>query len=184
MKKRCFSFILYLENLRPDWQDALTSVVQLPCCYAIHDAPEDLQGKKPHVHLMISWSGPVTDNFALDFVNSSLSAPDLKCCSTLQAVNNPFYMYQYLVHASSDAVKKGKYRYPDTVRISLNGFSVESPELDVASFDFAVSLILDNDLHDFRKLFFLLRELRASGEAFADPSVLRENAYFFSQLLR
>lgn len=184
MKKRCFSFILYLENLRPDWEDALQSVVQLPCCYAIHDAPEDLQGRKSHVHLMISWSGPVTDKSALELVNSSLSAQGFKCCSTLQAVNNPFYMYQYLIHVSSDAVKKGKYRYPASARVSLNGFSVESPELVDASFDFAVSLILDNDLHDFRTLYLLLRKLRASGDALADPSVLRGNAYFFSQLLR
>ena len=184
MKKRQFSFILYLENLREDWIDALESDLQLPCAYAVHDSPEDLGVNKPHVHLIVCWAGPVTDKCALDLINSTLSAPDCKCCSTLQAVNNLSYMYQYLVHASSDAIRKGKYRYPDSVRVCLNGFSVDSSEDDSAFIDFALDLIVDNDLHDFRKLYLMLRTLRASGEALADPSVVRSNAYFFAQFLR
>lgn len=184
MKKRQFSFILYLENLRVDWQDALESELQLPCAYAIHNAPQDLGDNKPHVHLIVCWAGPCTDKCALELINSTLSAPDCICCSTLQAVNNLSYMYQYLVHASADALRKGKYRYPDSARVSLNGFSVDSSGDDSAYIDFALDIIVDNDLHDFRRLYLTLRSLKASGEPLADPSVVRSNAFFFSQFLK
>lgn len=184
MKKRQFSFILYLENLRVDWQDALESELQLPCAFAIHDNPEDLGTNKPHVHLIVCWAGPVTDKCALELINSTLSAPGFKCCSTLQAVNNLLYMYQYLVHSSADAVRKGKFRYPDSARVTLNGFSVDSSDDDSALIDFALDIIVDNDLHDFRKLYLTLRSLKAAGEPLADPSVVRSNAYFFAQFLR
>lgn len=185
-KKRVYSAILYLENLHPDWQDRVESVLQLPSAYAIHDHPADLRSeKKPHVHLIVQWFGPVTSKNALGTINDALSAPGCVCCSTVQSVNSVRHMYNYLIHASSDAVRKGKYLYPEEARVSCNGFRISdnSDDESEASLFYIEGLVLDGNFSSFSDLVSKIRELESLGEP-CRVADIRRNAYYLNALLR
>lgn len=185
-KKRVYSAILYLENLHSEWQDRIESVLQLPSAYAIHDSVEDIgTERKPHVHLIVQWGGPVTARNALGTINYALSAPGCACCSTVQSVNSVRHMFDYLIHASSDAVRKGKYLYPEEVRITCNGFKIADSSEDEteASLSYIEELILGGTLSSFAELVKKIRELEALGEP-CHVADIRKNSYYLNTLLR
>lgn len=126
--------VLYLENMLDNWQDELGDIVQLPVAYCIHDKDLDNDGdcRKPHVHMILAWGNTTTYKNAMS-VFELLSAPGKQCINTCKKVISIRGSYNYLIHDTDAARKKGKYLYPKENRILLNNFDIGSYEqLDLA----------------------------------------------------
>lgn len=124
-KQRAWEAVCYPENMRGDWQEEIDGIIQLPYAYAIHDASVTSKGedRKVHVHILVVWPSPTTGRNALN-VFLDLSAPGKKCCSTVQPVINVRHAYDYLIHDTDNARKKGKEQYPPEARICGNNFDI------------------------------------------------------------
>lgn len=125
-KARHWCAILYPENMIEHWEDEIGHILQMPSCYGIHDGDMEEDGvtpRKPHVHLVLPFSGPVTQGNVIKIANT-LSKPGMQCCSTAKAINNMRYMYNYLIHDTDDARKKHKKQYDKSHRVCLNGFDI------------------------------------------------------------
>ena len=128
-KARYWVGVGYPENMRPDWQDVIGEVTQLPYAYCIHDkdVDGDADDRKAHVHIMIAFPNTTTYKSALA-VLQGLSADGKKAFNTVQKVNNVRYMFNYLIHDTEDAKKKHKHLYSQAERIQGNNFDIGSYE--------------------------------------------------------
>lgn len=124
-KNRYWTGVLYPENMRPDWQDAIGDIVQVPYCYCIHDHSTDSKSehRKDHTHLILAFSNTTTYNHALA-VMDLLSAPGKKALNKCEAVINIRSCYDYLIHDTEACRKQGKELYPKSARISGNNFDI------------------------------------------------------------
>lgn len=124
-KSRVWTGTLYPENMIDNWQDEISNIIQLPCVYAIHDKDvnNDSLGRKKHVHLMVVWRNNTTNKAALQLFNR-LSGTQNKCCPFVEKVISVRHVYDYFIHATEDAKKKGKYQYNEDARVCLNNFDI------------------------------------------------------------
>lgn len=125
LKARMWSAICYPENMITTWQDDIGDILQLPGVYAIHDQDLDTDGdsRKVHVHIVIVFNNTTTLKNVLEVVNR-LSAPDKRCCSCAQPINNIRHMYEYLIHNTESCRKAGKHLYDAVIRICFNNFDI------------------------------------------------------------
>lgn len=128
-KARYWVGVLYPENMIPEWQSEIGDMLQLPYAYAVHDACVDREGnpRKEHIHLMIAFTNTTTYKHALEIFNL-LSAPGKKAINKCEAVLNVRHCYDYLIHDTEDCKKKKKHLYPETARVTGNGFDIGSYE--------------------------------------------------------
>lgn len=121
--------VLYPENMRPDWQDTLPDIVQLPYAYCIHSADKDSKSehRKDHVHLILVFPNTTTYNHALK-VFGLLSADGKKAVNKCEAVINIRHAYDYLIHDTESCRKLGKELYDKTARITGNNFDIGAYE--------------------------------------------------------
>ena len=121
--------VLYPENMRPDWQDTLPDIVQLPYAYCIHSADKDSKSehRKDHVHLILAFPNTTTYNHALQ-VFGLLSADGKKAINKCEAVINIRHAYDYLIHYTEGCRKLGKELYDKTARITGNNFDIGAYE--------------------------------------------------------
>lgn len=124
-KSRYWWAVVYPENMLLDWEDQIAEIVQLPYAYCIHDRDlnSDDEYGKVHAHLMIMWNGPTTYKNALR-VFQDLALPGKICVHGLKMINDNRRAYNYLIHDTDDARKKGKYQYPAEQRIEGNNFDI------------------------------------------------------------
>lgn len=124
-KSRYWVGIVYTENCKSGWQDAIGDDLQLPAVYAIHDQDLDESGapRKPHAHVLVCFPNTTTRKHAKEVLNT-LSAPGKVCCSTAQACINIRHTYEYLIHNTETAKKEGKHLYPESARVGVNGFDI------------------------------------------------------------
>lgn len=125
-KNRQWCAILYNENMRPDWQDQIENLVQLPFAYCVHDKGlqlEDGDHRKVHTHLILVWPAPTTFKHAAE-VFDRLSAGVNSCFSTIEPVYNARRMYDYLIHDTEDCRKKGKYAFSPSERVTGNLYDI------------------------------------------------------------
>lgn len=124
-KSRNWVAVCWIENMVENWQDKLDLTIQYPYVYCIHDKDIDLVGqpRKPHVHIMISFSNTTTYNHALSVYNK-LSKNGVKCANTAYNVMNIRYMYNYLIHDTEAARKENKHQYSAKERIDGNNFDI------------------------------------------------------------
>lgn len=128
-KARYWAGILYPENMRPNWEDDISHLLQVPYAYAKHDADINADGaeRKEHIHLMIAYGNTTTARTAYSIMDK-LSADGLHCLSTVESVNNVRHMYNYLIHDTEDCRKKHKHQYDASIRITGNNFDIGSFE--------------------------------------------------------
>ena len=128
-KTRFWVGVLYPENMRPDWQDTLPDIVQLPYAYCIHSADKDSKSeyRKDHVHLILAFPNTTTYNHALQ-VFGLLSADGKKAINKCEAVINIRHAYDYLIHDTEGCRKLGKELYDKTARITGNNFDIGAYE--------------------------------------------------------
>lgn len=128
-KARYWVGVGYPENMRPDWQDVIGEVTQLPYAYCVHD--KDMDGneddRKEHVHILLAFPNTTTYKSALT-VMQGLSADGRKAFNTVQKVNNVRFMYNYLIHDTEDCKKKHKHLYDASERVTGNNFDIGSYE--------------------------------------------------------
>lgn len=121
--------ILYPENMRQDWQEAIAGIVELPFAYCVHDMDLKKDGDcaKPHVHIILAWPNTTTYKRAYT-VFKMLEAPDLPkgkdAVFSVKPVINMTRLYAYLIHDTDDAKKAGKYQYSPDLRIEGNNFDI------------------------------------------------------------
>lgn len=130
-KSRYFTLVLYPESMIDDWQTALETKLQLPCCYCIHDKDLDNEKdeRKVHVHLIVVANNTTTAQSIYESVIMALSKDDcLASPPVVEKVNDIRNMYEYLIHNSKDAIKKKKHKYSPSERICLNNFDIGSYE--------------------------------------------------------
>lgn len=124
-KGRVFTGTLYPENMISDWQSQISNIIQLPCVYIIHnkDINNDFLGRKIHVHLMVVWRNNTTSKAACSLFNK-LSDEGKKCCPFVEKVISVRHVYDYFIHDTEDARKKGKFLYNPSERIEVNNFDI------------------------------------------------------------
>lgn len=140
-KYRYWIFILYPESMVDNWRDIIDDVLQVPCCYIIHDKDnflleEDEHERKVHIHLWVCWNNTVWYGAILKLLNKHLAKPVIdddgnekigSCGSTAEPVFNPERAFLYLCHKDPKSLKKSyKYKYDDSERVFLNNFDIGS----------------------------------------------------------
>lgn len=115
VKKRLWAFVMYPDSM-PD--DAFERIKQsgLPCAISpLHDKdlnPDEVE-KKPHYHVILTYSGPTTFNSVSKFtssLNGTIPVP-------LESVRG---YYRYLTHKDNPE----KFQYDDNDIVHLNGFNI------------------------------------------------------------
>lgn len=124
--------IMYPENMVENWEDKISEIIQKPFAYCIHDkdlAKEDREEeRKKHVHIIIAWKNNTTPNSALA-VFKKLNAPGKQAIAfggAIEKCDEIDWCYNYLIHDSDDARKKGKFQYSKQERITGNNFDIGS----------------------------------------------------------
>lgn len=128
-KARYWVAVCYQENMRDDWRESISELVQVPFAYCEHDKDTDSQSehRTDHVHIILAFSNTTTYKHALS-VFSLLNADGKKSVNTCFAVLNIRRMYNYLIHDTDDCKKKNKHLYAAAERITGNGFDIGSYE--------------------------------------------------------
>ena len=127
-KFRQAEVIAYPENMIPDWQDKIGEVLQVPCCYIIHDKDnvfDDEEPRKIHVHIWLVWNNTVRLSVFLKHVNRlSVDQEKNPCASTVQPVLYPEQAYKYMLHADDKSIALGKHLYDKEERKCINNFDI------------------------------------------------------------
>lgn len=128
-KARYWVSVGWMENMLPDWQEKIATILQLPFSYVIHDKDVDAKGQpRPvHVHIIIAFNSPTTYKNAVS-VFKSLEAPGKIAFNTAFKVNHIRNMYEYIIHNTDDAKHKHKHLYDASERICGNGFDIGNYE--------------------------------------------------------
>lgn len=115
IKKRNWAFIIYPESVPNEWREILQGT-GLQCVISpLHDKDINSDGevKKPHYHVIISYSGPTSYN-VVKKITDSLNAP------IPQAIEQMKGYYRYLTHKDNPE----KYQYDDKDISTINGFNI------------------------------------------------------------
>lgn len=189
-KNRYWTAICYPENMHPDWEENVESLLQVPFAYCIHDKGLELETgeeRKKHVHVVLVFQAPTTQKHAHEIFHR-LSAPGKKCLPFCEPVYNMDRMYKYLIHDTEDAKKKGKYQFPKEERKEGNCFDigayvqVSKAEKDQA-FDNLTALILGNRITNFADF------VATANDVFSDEhdlyrDVIRGWSGYFDRLIK
>lgn len=161
-KSRYWWAVLYPENMRDDWEDAVGDTVQVPYAYCIHSADTDgkSEHRKDHVHLILVFPNTTTYKHALN-IFKLLGATSVNTC---QAVVNIRHAYEYLVHNTETCRKQGKHRYDDSERITGNNFDIGayeqvSQQLKNEMLREMIDFVVDNGICDITTFYISCQKL-------------------------
>lgn len=162
VKKRNWAFVLYPESAPKDWREQL-QLTGLQCAVSpLHDRDVNPTGepKKPHYHVILTYSGPTAYNVVKALTNGKLG----------QTIPQPLEQvrgyYRYLTH--QDNPEKAQYSPADIQ--TINGFDirdfVELTKSETTRLMREVQqLIRDNGITEYGTLMDILMD---GGEATAD----------------
>lgn len=181
-KAKIWLGVTYPENMVDGWQDDVSDILQgIPYAYCVHD--KDLEGheikagedvpdnlrepekRKVHVHWILYLkdvkNGTTTRKHATEILNL-LSKPGRVCCPGCEACLNISHSYDYLIHDTENARKKGKHQYAPEERITGNTFDIEryvtlSEERKLEMSQEICDYIVDYRIKDTAKLYVELR---------------------------
>lgn len=125
-KFRSMEFLMYPESMIDDWLDVLPTITDAEIALGVHDFLEKTSSKV-HVHCLLHFNNPRTIKVTYENLNRRLSKDGLTACAnpTIDCIVNNFkHAYDYLLHDTDDARKKGKHQYPIENRILLNNFDI------------------------------------------------------------
>ena len=127
-KARYWWALMYLENMRPDWESFIAELFQLPFAYCIHNQDANYSDgslRKPHVHIIIAFPNTTTGKNALSvFQRLNADGKNAILGSQIEKITNIGYAYNYLIHDTDTARAKGKFLYPSSARITGNNFDI------------------------------------------------------------
>ena len=147
IKKRNWACVLYPDSLPDNWEQILIDS-GISCCYAFHDKDINPTGevKKPHYHVILSYSGPTTYRVVDNFVHKLGS----QCPQALEQVRG---YYRYLTHKDNPE----KYQYSDDIIHTINGFDTSDfseltqSQVD-AILDDLINIIQQNSIYEYSDL--------------------------------
>lgn len=189
-KARYWWAVGYPEDMRPDWQDCIGEVLQLPYAYCIHNKDLDVvnEKRKLHIHIIIVFPNTTTGKNALSVLQELTSPASLakgkKAFPSVKKVNNIRFAYEYLIHNTEDSKRKGKHLYDKDERITGNNFDIGNYEQ--LSLDEKNSIMIELEKMIFEeKLFnyadFYQEVLTSCPSEYA--AIVRGNSGHFGRLL-
>ena len=127
-KSRYWWAVMYPENMIDNWQNLISSIIQYPFAYCIHDKDlrkERAEERKTHIHLIVCFNNTTTYNHALT-VFSRLNAEGKNAIpnNRFEACVNVANCYDYLIHDTSDCREHRKHLYDKSERITGNNFDI------------------------------------------------------------
>ena len=154
VKKRNWAFVLYPESAPENWREVLQQT-GLQCAVSpLHDKDVNADGepKKPHWHVIVTYSGPTSFN-VVNALCGSLNAP------IPQALEQVRGYYRYLTH--KDNPEKAQYDENDIQ--SINGFNIaDFADLTRSEVNSIISrlqlLIRDNKIYEYCDLMDYLQD--------------------------
>ena len=177
IKTRHWAFVVYPESLPDNWLDYIVSTGIQACISPLHDKDFNPTGepKKPHYHVIISYSGPTTYKNVCNIFTEPLRAT---IPQPLQSING---YYRYLTHKDNPE----KFQYNDLEIVTLNGFDIKDfAELtysEVMSISkYVTSFIVDNHIIEYCDLVDCFN--KPDTENIYD--VIFHNTYFFSNYIK
>lgn len=155
--------VLYQENMRTDWEDKISELVQIPYAYCKHTKDTDTKSehRKDHVHIILAFPNTTTYNHAFG-VFSKLNEEGKKAVNKCEQIISIRNAYDYLIHDTTDCKKKKKYLYPVTDRIIGNDFDIggfeQISKLDkIKIIKELAQSIIDNGFTDFTKFYMYVQ---------------------------
>lgn len=185
-ENRYFWGSIYPESMIDNWQDEIAHIIQKPFAYCIHQSDSTAEHeRKTHVHLIVAWSNNSTAKAALRLFNKLTAPGHACCCPHVEACENIRYCYDYLIHDTDDARKKGKHLYDPSERIEGNGFDIGSYEqLDISEknriIDYIENLIDEVPFTNVAEL----RSFIADNCEYKFLLVFRERHFYFGALCK
>ncbi len=176
IKKRNWGAVVYPESAPKDWEEILKLKGIAFAVSPLHDKDINPTGepKKPHYHLVLCFSGPVTDKTVNDIMkelNQPIAIP-------LESVRG---YYRYLVHKDNPE----KYQYNEEDIKLFNGFDVSDVLNSFEVFNLLKEIqliILENNIEEYSDLMdYLLQELKMEHYNVACSHTLFLNSYITSR---
>lgn len=127
-KEDLVELIGYPDNLLDNWENLIGPLLQVPCCWILHDK----DNCDPHIHLIIKWGNNVSMSYFIKYCNQMLKKEGInpntgkEFCpfKLIQPVKFPEDAYNYLIHDTDKARSEGKYQYSKLERHVENGFDI------------------------------------------------------------
>lgn len=116
-KKRYWTFVLYPESAPKDWREILQRTGLEIAVSPLHDKdinPGTEEIKKPHYHLILCYTGPVTGNTVKSLVVDALNQPIPLPIDSVRG------LYRYFTHKDNPE----KYQYDESDITTINGFNI------------------------------------------------------------
>ena len=176
IKKRNWGAVVYPESAPSDWEEILKLKGIAFAVSPLHDKDVNPTGepKKPHYHLVLCFSGPVTDKTVNDIMkelNQPIAIP-------LESVRG---YYRYFTHKDNPE----KYQYNEEDIKLFNGFDVSDVlnSFEVFSILKEIQLIiLENNIEEYSDLMdYLLQEFKMEHYNVACSHTLFLNSYITSR---
>lgn len=178
VKKRNWAFVLYPESAPKDWREQLQRS-GLQCAISpLHNQDVNPTGepKKPHYHVILTYSGPTSFNVVKALTNGRLGQ------TIPQALEQVEGYYRYFTH--QDNPEKAQYSAKDIQ--TINGFDirdfVELSKSEVIRIKREImDFIRDNRIYEYADLMEMLMD---GGEETADYfEVASNNTVYFDRYL-
>lgn len=176
VKKRNWGAVIYPESAPEDWKEQLKLKGLTFAVSPLHD--KDInptgEGKKPHYHIIICYSGPTTQNT----VNSLMQEINQPIAIPLESVRG---YYRYFTHKDNPE----KHQYDENEIQLFNGFDVTDVLNNFEVYQYLKEiqiLILDNDITEYSELMdFLISNDLMSHWNVACSHTLFLNTYITSK---
>lgn len=189
-KNRQWTAVLYNENMRSDWKEEISDVLQLPFAYCVHDKGlflENGERRKVHTHIIIVFPSPTTYKHAVE-VFSGLNQKGTRAFNTIEPVYSARHMYDYLIHDTEDCRKKGKYQFDPSERITGNNYDIGAYEQVSQQdknecFDALTDMILSREITNYAD-FVIWSRSDFPDQAELVRDVIRAWSGYFDRLIR
>lgn len=175
VKKRNWAFILYPESAPSDWFEQLQKTGLQGAISPLHDNDLNADGepKKPHYHIIVTYSGPTSFN-VVNSLCDSLNCPHPQPLEQMRGY------YRYFTH--KDNPEKAQYS-DDDIRI-LNGFDIRDyVELSASEVTKIICklqrIIIDADIVEYSDFMDML----LGSDMIDEYDVARRNTLFFDRYI-
>lgn len=132
IKSKYWWGVCYPENMKEDWKENISDLLQVPYAYCIHDKDSneaDEDHRKTHIHIMIVFPNTTTEKHAKSVIKELQSGENpMLLNDSINRVINIRRAYNYLIHDTDECRNKGKYQYKPEERICGNCFDIGAYE--------------------------------------------------------
>ena len=188
-KESLVELIGYPDNMMVDWDKHLGKLLQVPCCWILHDK----DGCDPHIHIIIQWANNVKLSYYVKYCNQMLKKEGINPLTgkeycpfkLIKPVKFPVQAYDYLIHDTDDAKAEGKYLYSRLERHCENGFDIHF----VAQQDIQQKIMISEEISDYIDRYNIMdikqvyKWLKTKGENYHDYYIVfQAHSGYFDRL--